>query len=216
MARSTAPAGYSYQGADESGQQVFTNGAGQRYGSDSGGSGIPIIGSILGGAGSILSALTNWYAVGEQRKENTKARDLQEKLFYENLGFEKTQADRNYGLAQEQMGLNKRQLLSAERLGTRQQRLAESTARSQTGLALRAQTESEGKTAAEVELGKRGMTVQETESAANIALQGRAQTLNEKTAKFDQAATLITNMTRFFNSPATRSQYAGLWRGYGR
>lgn len=173
-------------------------------------------GAVIGAAGDILGAITSWYAVGEQRKENAKALELQEKLFYENLGFEREQAAQNYGLSLRQIALNERSALSAQRLGNRQQRLSESTARAQTGLANRSMTLQETESAASRGLAERGMGLQEKTTEADIGFKNREIAIAERTAKFNQAATMITNMTSFFNSPSTRGQYANLWKGYGR
>jgi hypothetical protein len=143
-------------------------------------------GAALDFGGDVLGAITSWYAVGEQRKENALARKKQDEYFYANQATEKTQANRSYGLELRKAALDERSALSAERLG-----------KVQAGIA------------------NRQMAVTEKSTEADIALKQHEQAIAERTAKFNQGMTMIGNMTAFFNSPSTRGQYANLWKGYG-
>ena len=169
-------------------------------------------GAILGGAGSILDAITTWYAVGEQRKENTKTREQQDAWFQQNMGFEREKLDVTTGLTREAMAESRRQARVAERMGGRTQRLQERTARTSAGLAKRGMAVSEAESAAGIELGRSADVRAGEAQAADIKFRERDIALQEKTVKFNQVATVLSNMTRFFNSPQNNAQFVSLWR----
>jgi hypothetical protein len=160
------------------------------------------LGLILGGAGSLLNAFATVYAVGEQRKEGKATRKQQDAWFQQNFGLEQQGQAFNQKMGRENLKLTKRQLKASERANARATRLSERTARASEKLAGRQMTVTEAESGSNIKLGERGMAINEAESAANI-----------KTQKFNQVATVLTNMTRFFNSPQNNAQFVSLWRG---
>jgi hypothetical protein len=152
-------------------------------------------GAILGGAGGVLGAITNWYAVGEQRKENAKTRQLQQQQFDKQLGWEQQQYAGTMAFNREQLatqtGLTKTQMAEQKR----QAKYGEKMSNRQLSMAREAQTANLG-------LSNRQMALQEKQ----VDQQAQAN-------KFNQIATLVGNMTQFFSNPQVRSQYASL---YGR
>lgn len=189
--------------------------------------GLAVAGPIGAGAGAIIGALASWYGASQQATENRRARETQERLFNQQMGWEQTQYAGNMAFNEKQLAattsmskaqlraqqmaqaqnnqLSKKQLALSETgqnaniaLGNRSATLAETQNTQQYGLSKEAQ-------AANIDLGKRGMALQEkqveTEAQAN---------------KFNQIATLMANMTQFYNSPSARQGLAGLYRGYRR
>jgi hypothetical protein len=194
----------------------------------------PSINPVTSVISGVLNFAGSWYAAKEQKKENSAARALQEKLFYDKLRQENTQFDATMTQRKNEFGtttrLTKAQMKAAERAQRTQDALSRKTlaireteGQQSYGLAKEAQ-------AANIGLNERGMTLQESQAAtdketatANIALGNRGMAIQEKTAeaqiqanKFNQITQLMTNMTNFYNTPGARSQLATLYSGYRR
>lgn len=154
-----------------------------------------IFGPIGTAVGGLLGAAASWYGYSQQSAANRRAQDAQERMFNQQLGFEKDQFTTNTALRREELTqagqLSRAQLRAQERA----QRMSDRNTREQTALARSAQN-------ANISLGNRQMDLEEK----RLAQEGQAN-------KFNQIATLITNMTQFYSTPASRAGLAAL---YGR
>jgi len=169
-------------------------------------------GAILGVAGDIFGAVTTWYAAGEQRKENAKVLAQQDSWFQQNYGLEQEKMAIGADLSSRSLAETSRQARTSERLTERQMRTASRASRKAGKLAERGMVVSEAESAAGIALGQSADVRAGERQTADIGFQERDIALAEKTAKFDQIATVMGNMTRFLNTPGNGQQFVSLWR----
>lgn len=160
------------------------------------------VGAIVSGGlsllGSGVNAWATWYGMKEQAKENQKAREAQERLFNQQMGWEKEQYSGNMNFSNKQLDtstrLTNKQMAANQKESAANRALSERQSGMQYRLASTAQKDSR-------QLADRQMALNERQIANEQA-----------NNRFNNIAVLIANMTKMYSSPESRARFAQLYR----
>jgi hypothetical protein len=177
-------------------------------------------GSILGPigtiAGGLIGAAVSWWGINEQSNSEAENRALQERLFEENRADENLWKSRS--LAEQG-----REFDVQSAFGEKQLQLSNKTLNAQTNLANKQLTAQTQATEGQLQLGQQQLASQERVANRQADVQEKGvnyqiQSSKENTARLlaqknlEDNLSWFGNMTKFFNTPETRAQYATLWK----